>query len=523
MAKEEIGWSSDEELEQLIRYAERTTGDFKEEKTVRVDADKIYPYPEIVRKSAVFKISGSKDELAGATNLTTRDMVVPLGDTEQAAAVRDHENDHVALSERRTAEQDELGFIMSAIEDGRIGMMKKAAGWEFLPDPVVADLPKVLKKMKDMTAAAYDPDSKINDMALTLALGLLASQGNNRDLSSLKGAVKESLDPIKGKKKVPHWNKAVRLANRLAGQALAVMGKPETAPHLGCTTCRRRKRKKQRPVPCVHPKRALAAAKWLEEWRVKQGAPKPRGGSGMSSGCCGRKPGKPELEGRGGGKPYSYQYNYSPGKEPSGKKLDIDNHWDEWGTMSVQTPPRNHRALPKSKVAPLVYSRKMGVVPDRMHNWCTGRKVFSWVQPTGQKGGSILIDASGSMRFSREALLAFVKAAPAVTVAAYAGAAVDTGTLRVYIKNGKIVADEYLDRPDTGNNIVDGPAIRWLSEQKGPRFWITDLGVTGRLDIEHSTYYLRDECIRFCKRNTIVIIPSLDRAEKALVKHYGGK
>jgi len=242
----------------------------------------------------------------------------------------------------------------------------------------------------------------------------------------------------------------------------------------------------------------------------------------MASNCQGHGAKKPKTEDLPSYKWVSGQRDEGGVFKPHGEKLPDGINPDRWGTMTVQSPPRNHRAIPRNKSTPLVYSRKMGVVPDRIHNWCTGRRVFSWAQPEGNKGGSILIDCSASMGFAKETLLSFVKAAPALTVAGYSGYG-DNGALRIWIKSGKIVADEYLVRPGGGNNVVDGPAIEWLSRQKGPRFWVSDLGVTGYERKGNSSVTLKQECVRFCKRHMITVIPELEMAERVLVKHYGGK
>ncbi len=496
--EDEPGEQYEKDLEGYIRQAERLAGGKKG--PVRVDALKIYPYPEILRRSKAFKVVGSKDETAGATNLLSRTMIVPLHDTEQAAFVRDHEGDHALFSEHMTKAQKDLGMIMAAVEDGRISLMHRAAGWDFKPDPIVNKAPEVLENLKKTVTAysSYPAYKETEKAALLLATALVASAGDTTNLPILKKALKASLDPVKGKKKLPHWNKAVKLAEKLTGQTLAIMGRPENAPHLRCRTCKRRKTRGQRPIPCVHPDRALAAAKWLEKWRVKEGVPQMSSlGSGMASNCQGHGAKKPKTEDLPSYKWVSGQRDEGGVFKPHGEKLPDGINPDRWGTMTVQSPPRNHRAIPRNKSTPLVYSRKMGVVPDRIHNWCTGRRVFSWAQPEGNKGGSILIDCSASMGFAKETLLSFVKAAPALTVAGYSGYG-DNGALRIWIKSGKIVADEYLVRPGGGNNVVDGPAIEWLSRQKGPRFWVSE-------------------------RHMITVIPELEMAERVLVKHYGGK
>jgi hypothetical protein len=94
-------------------------------------------------------------------------------------------------------------------------------------------------------------------------------------------------------------------------------------------------------------------------------------------------------------------------------------------------------------------------------------------------GGTVLIDASGSMRLTPDDLARFIGAAPAAQVACYDGCD-DWGALRVLARHGRRVEDAFLGPPaGRGGNVVDGPALRWLAAQPSPRIWVSDGLVTG--------------------------------------------
>jgi hypothetical protein len=114
-------------------------------------------------------------------------------------------------------------------------------------------------------------------------------------------------------------------------------------------------------------------------------------------------------------------------------------------------------------------------------------------------GGTILLDCSGSMSLSAEEINDLMEGAPAGKIACYA----ETGYLTPAMQQEAEQSNSYWDRhSESGilivaaekgramhhyplrealgcNNLVDGMALRWLAQQKGPRIWVSDGGVTG--------------------------------------------
>jgi len=127
-----------------------------------------------------------------------------------------------------------------------------------------------------------------------------------------------------------------------------------------------------------------------------------------------------------------------------------------------------------------------GTVPNAMHRYASDGRIFS-TRRRGA-GGTILIDASGSMNIDNAMLAKFVDRAPMATVAIYAGDNIDGGIV-IVAKDGKVAEPRDISdcRDDLGcGNVVDGPALDWLGAQPQPRIWVCDGHVTGVDDRCHT-------------------------------------
>lgn len=94
------------------------------------------------------------------------------------------------------------------------------------------------------------------------------------------------------------------------------------------------------------------------------------------------------------------------------------------------------------------------------------------------QGGAVLIDASGSMHPSNSLLSQICQKAPGAVVAYYDGNDALRGRLRIYAKDGMRFDGEGLPK-EGGGNSVDLPALHWLLQQEGPRWFVTDRGFCG--------------------------------------------
>lgn len=146
-----------------------------------------------------------------------------------------------------------------------------------------------------------------------------------------------------------------------------------------------------------------------------------------------------------------------------------------WGKMEIE-PLRTNLPIPRIAQAKKKRAMDYGVIPRNMARWCTDRQIFTYTKRVS--GGTVLIDASGSMSLLQSEIMDIVRASPAATVACYSGSG-SAGKLRILVHDGKRVEDQLMDSPGGGGNIVDGPALVWLSEQAEPRYWVSDGYVTG--------------------------------------------
>ena len=154
----------------------------------------------------------------------------------------------------------------------------------------------------------------------------------------------------------------------------------------------------------------------------------------------------------------------------------LSEEW--WGKMRIIMPDR-----PKAVVQ--VGERRSqrhrpldeGILPARMYRMTIDQRVFT--RRHGLRGGTILLDRSGSMCVKADDLKKLVLEFPRVTVADYGGHNRE-GNLRLLIRHGRRVSDTTLARPPAGSfNVIDVPALEWLGRQSAPRVWISDGGVTG--------------------------------------------
>ena len=167
-----------------------------------------------------------------------------------------------------------------------------------------------------------------------------------------------------------------------------------------------------------------------------------------------------------------------------------------WGKMKLETPPRVRRIdgyLGRGRIA-----SEEGTVPRNIHRQLVDGRVFQRVRR--QRGGTVLIDCSGSMNLAATDLKRILEHSPGASVAAYSGNVRD-GVLRILASGGRQVDDRWIGAPAGGANVIDGPALQWLSKQAKPRIWVCDGQVTGVNDRMSAINSL--ECAALCHQRTI--------------------
>lgn len=150
-------------------------------------------------------------------------------------------------------------------------------------------------------------------------------------------------------------------------------------------------------------------------------------------------------------------------------------------------------SLGKRREAPTKRGRKIRGSRLAAASFQPGVRVFERPIQAGQ-GGTILVDASASMGLTEEALNAFLRDAPALTLAFY-NAPTDFshyGNIYIYAANGFRASGFNRDELSCGyingkslshasyghGNVIDYQAMVWLSKQPGPRYLLTDCAWT---------------------------------------------
>jgi hypothetical protein len=176
---------------------------------------------------------------------------------------------------------------------------------------------------------------------------------------------------------------------------------------------------------------------------------------------------------------------------------DVEVVFSGWGKMKIQKPPLK-QSLPIKVIGRSRTFSDAGVNPRSMNRWATDKKIFT--RRVKQRGGTVLIDVSGSMSLTNQDIEQLVRLLPASTIAMYSGTCSgydwDTsrpehpkhdgyymltpdnysGELHILAEKGRWVGDIPVH---AGENIVDVPAIDWLSKQAHPRILVSDLQVSG--------------------------------------------
>jgi hypothetical protein len=188
----------------------------------------------------------------------------------------------------------------------------------------------------------------------------------------------------------------------------------------------------------------------------------------------------------------------------------------KWGEMQIQRLD-SERSRPIPAVARGRTFCDHGAVLSAPYRLPVDGRVF--LRRRRQRGGTVLIDASGSMCFGPAELQRITAAAPLATVAIYAGRGV-SGTLAIVTARGRMASSSDIGALLGRGNVVDGPALRWLAQQPEPRIWISDGQVTGAHD-QPSTDLVVD-AIRICQQAGIRRASTADSIESVLESHKGG-
>lgn len=170
----------------------------------------------------------------------------------------------------------------------------------------------------------------------------------------------------------------------------------------------------------------------------------------------------------------------------------------EWGTLDTLPPLALSEKSPALHQIRRRISTPAGSRIGSLRRLLTDGRIFRRTVPKPGKGGTVLIDTSGSMSLEASDVHAVLAMLPAATVAIYSGRA-NHGAVSIIAKDGKCASAPDIRRRISevgGGNIVDGPALAWLGQQAEPRHWVCDGLVTGCSDTQGTHLTLEAEALR---------------------------
>ncbi|MCR9095300.1 MAG: hypothetical protein NXI30_13855 [bacterium] len=429
------------------------------------------PYPELVepgRPAGRWKVLDSRrhDWLPsnGATIKVDRMLFVPL--EEGGEPVSMHELAHVAWSPDRFPEVDYPLILLQAVEDARINQGLARVGLRVEPDRAS------LAHIAHLSAR----DGKNGRVAAVL-LRAIASIGTSAEPVT-RGEI-EALTP------------------RARALALEWLERVEARLHADCAAA-------GGPVAPFETAEAVAEelAAALRRYGLLEDDLKVKGMT-----CCYVAEGVEVGGALGLGE---------RARRMIGRRLglgeDAEDGGVEPGVMTIARPPLRVRLR---KLGPprfgALRSATEGAQIRRPDRLLIDRAIFA--RRGRAAGGTLLVDVSGSMSLDVDQVEAIVHAAGgAATVATYSGSG-EEGELRIVAERGWRVEETDL-APVGSGNIVDLPALQWLSRQPEPRYWVSDGGVTDVGD--NSCPHLRDRCMAVARRGRITRVEDADAALEAL-------
>ena len=198
--------------------------------------------------------------------------------------------------------------------------------------------------------------------------------------------------------------------------------------------------------------------------------------------------------------------------EPSGEKPHGNREGlSQWGKATLTHAPLT-KANRFARSGRGYRASEEGALFRYPHRWTIDRAV--WSSPARKVGGAVLIDCSGSMSLSHEQLETILEKCPAAVVAAYAGSH-DEGNIHVIAQGGRRAENDDIrcQHYDQGN-VIDGPALKWLSRQTGPRVWISDGCVVGAGHSQAADLYM--ECNMLAQMSKIARVETVEEAAAIL-------
>jgi len=387
-----------------------------------------FPFPEVLSDGRNWRVRPGR----GAANLEERILQVPTDTSAESRFIRTHELLHAEMTRGKVGEKALKLCVgvdcLNAVEDTRIN--------RFLRDNV-SDI-EAIEGGGLTRQAASDLGRSIaaSGSLRAVVLTLLASSSSSRLRSTLEGTIRSANKPL--------YEKGLSIAGKAERWLFA-----RSSPSQGW---------------------GEVVAKRIEALLRGEGASAEAQGEAAQSilralfGGHDESSESSELEFKLSGPARRLARMLRAGVQPENR----------WGTLEIARLPLVREQ--DGRLGRRWRAAMEGAGVRYLHRFSIDRAIFAARRRI--RGGSILIDTSGSMHLSPSDVGALVRAASSATVAAYSGTG-DRGFLWILAAGGKVADVEAWASKRCGGNIVDGPALRWLALQAKPRIWVSDGCVTG--------------------------------------------
>jgi hypothetical protein len=443
--------------------------------TYAVPRSSFLPYPELVESGGrrpPWKIEDSNDHdwlpTSGITDKKARRIFVPLEAGGRGVSI--HELAHVHWSPERLPRVRYPLILLQAVEDARINL-----GLERIGLPVTLD-----REQLAYVAHLAARDAKSGDIASTIVRAI-ASLGTDA-----AAALQDEIDALSPRASVLAGEWVAQVESRLLNARMRIGG--SVAPFR------------------VARQIAKDLAKDLDRHGLLR-----RDLEVAGVGCC-QIVVDTDVEGSRWrylkGRKSAYE-RYLKKRRAAGRGAGSGV---AVGRMKIARPPLTVRQPYVSRAG---LSRRRcvpeGTQISRPDRFALDRAIFYRTGRGG--GGTVLVDQSGSMSLRVEEVERIVRAAGgAAVVAVYSGKG-DVGELRIVAKGDSRATNEHF-KPFGSRNVVDLPALQWLSKQPEPRLWVSDGCVTGIGD--EGCEVILGNCHDLVKRARIERVDNAEGAIEAL-------
>ena len=438
-----------------------------------------------------------------STSIVSREMMIPVEDTEQARCIRAHEMMHAKVSPANDWEQwIQRGIAsqkaMVAVEELRINFLCGQVGFD------------VKKHLADNGETADGERMAITEDWSNAVLMAIATAGTAGNKLFLNG---------------------VRRHNRLWGQGLSDISKralkeiKKASRYRNFASTNIDRNSGLFPEGFLHVERI---AEWVDrlasidpnELFTEEPAESTESESGEEEQAkegTSKSGNKVTHSNRGRGRPKEGE-----GKRLSGISPSIGGTvLPKWAELKIERLPMP--IATKGNIGKKRTSSNIGRSPRRMHRLLSDPSMRIFDKVSRGAGGVVVIDNSGSMSLTKDDVKNIVENAPGALVASYSQTS-DVNAPNMYLLADKGRMVNNVPNQNSGNG-VDFPAIEWAVKNRqrssSPIIWVTDGGVCGDNAGFHNI--LAMQCINFCRKNNIVVVPHVKEAIELLKKMKNGQ